>query len=87
MVARVGVHEVETRTDVLVRAVRDEVELEGGSAGGDTVGTGVVGTVQSAVLRTGGGVRAERGVPSVSGVAVRVPARRHRDVGLEPNTP
>ncbi len=47
-------------------------ELEGESvpAGGDAVGTRVVGTVESAVGRTGDTVGAESGVPGVSGVAV-----------------
>lgn len=74
LVARVGLHEVETGADVLVGTAGDEVELERGPAGGDTVGTGVVRSVQSAVGGAGGGVGAQGRVPGVSGVAVGVPA-------------
>lgn len=74
VVARVGVHEVETRTNVLVSAVGDEVEFEGRAGRGDTVGTLVVSTVQSAVGSAGGRVGAEGSVPGVARVAVRVAA-------------
>lgn len=43
---------------------------EGITAGGDTVDAAVVGTINSAVLCTGHGVGAERGIPRASGVAI-----------------
>lgn len=71
LVFAVAGHQVDTRANVLsVRVVLDELESESVSAGGDTVGVGVVGTIDSAVCSTGGGVRANRGVPGVASVTV-----------------
>lgn len=74
VVGRVGVHEVDTRADVLVVAVGDEVQLELVTAGGDTVGTLVVGTVQSALLSARSGIITDGGIPGVALVAVIVSA-------------
>ena len=70
LVGRVACHEVDTRTDVLLGRSGHELEGESVAAGGDAVGTRVVGTVESAVGRTGNTVGAESGIPGVSSVAV-----------------
>lgn len=72
MVGGSAVHEVGTRADVRVRSSGDKVEAESAAAGGDTVGTRVISTIESTVLSTGGRIGAESGVPSVAGVAVGV---------------
>jgi len=72
LVGAVASHEVNTRTDVLLLAVGDKFEGEGIARGGDTVGTRVVGTIESAVLGASVVVGAERGVPSVTGVTVGI---------------
>ena len=52
MVAGVGVHEVDTRDNVLaVRVAGDELQSEGIAAGGDTVGGRILSTLKLAVLR------------------------------------
>ena len=68
------VHEVGSRADIGVRSGGDEVEAEGAAGSGDTVRSGVISTIERAVLGTSGGVGAEGGVPCVSGVAVCVSA-------------
>jgi len=72
LVLGVGLHEVDTRADILVGARGDELEGEGVAAGGNAVGAGVVSTVQSAVGGAGGrvGCGTENGVELVSGVAI-----------------
>lgn len=66
-----GVHEVDTGTDVgRVWAHGDELESERVASGRDTVGTTVVGTIQSTVCSTGLSIGAESGVPAVTIIAV-----------------
>lgn len=65
-------HEVDTRADVFVGALSDEVETEGVAGGGDTIGTGVISTFQSAVCGAIDIVGAVRGVPGVASVAVGI---------------
>ena len=98
VVARVRLHQVDTGPDVLVGAGGHKVELERGAGSGDTVGTSVVGTVQSTVLRARGRRCADGSVPLVTGVAVGVAAggemisqrydsrsaRKHLRGGVEP---
>ena len=74
LIGGIILHEVGPRTDVLaVGIVGDELEGECIAAGGDTIGTAVVGAVESAILHAGRRVGAESRVPGVSGVAVGVP--------------
>lgn len=65
-----GVHEVDTRTNVLAGALSDKLVCEGITAGGDAVGAAVVGTIDSAASCTSHGVGTERGIPRASGVAI-----------------
>jgi hypothetical protein len=71
LVLSVGLHQVETRTNVgRVLALGDELEVQLAAAGGYTVGAGVVGAVDTA---SGGASivgAADGSVPSVTGVAV-----------------
>lgn len=69
-------HEVHTRPDVLLLALSDELEGEGGAGSGNSIGGLVVGSVQSAVLGAGGGGTTQSCVPGVSGVAVSEAGRR-----------
>lgn len=65
------VHKIDTGTDVGgVLTLGDEAEGKGITGSGDTVGSGVVSTIKSAVGSASGWVRAERGVPGVTIVAV-----------------
>lgn len=62
-----GVHEVHARTDVGGGAASsDKLHRKRVAIGIDTVGTGIIATVKSAVGRTGGWVRAEGGIPGVT---------------------
>jgi len=66
-----GVHEIDTGTDVLgVGAVGNELQSEGVSGGGNTIGAAVVCAVKSTVGSACLTVGAERRVPFVAGVAV-----------------
>ena len=67
LVSAVVLEEVDTRADV---AASDELEGKSVTGRGDTVGTGVVGTIKSAVLRAGLRVRTKGSIPLVTGVAV-----------------
>ena len=60
------VHEVDTRADVLLRGLGDELERERVAGGRDTVGALVVGAVERAVSRACHVVGAERGIPGVT---------------------
>lgn len=78
-----ALHEVDTATNVLAeRSLLSEFEGQGAAGGRDTVGSCVVGTLESAVLGAGSGVGAVLGVPSRAGVAVVV---RVGDVVTEPS--
>jgi hypothetical protein len=65
-------HEVDTRTNVGAGALGDKLHGKSVSRGGDTICATVVGTLNGAVLGAGDGVRAEGGIPSVTGVAVGI---------------
>lgn len=68
-----GVHQVDTRTDVLgASGCSDELVGDRITAGSDTIGTRVVGTIDSAVLSASNTIRAEGSIPRVTGVAVGV---------------
>jgi len=67
LILGVVLHKVDSRADV---GAGHELEGEGTTAGGDTVGTRVVGALESAVGRTGDVVGTERAIPSLSSVAV-----------------
>lgn len=64
-----GVHEVETTANVLARALRNELQREGVSAGLNTVGARVISSIQDTVGGASLVIGAERSVPSVSSVA------------------
>ena len=69
LVLCVVLHEVDARTDV---GARHEFEGESAAAGRDTVGTGVVGSLEGAVGDTLGTSWAVTGVPEFARVAVGV---------------
>jgi hypothetical protein len=76
-----SVEEVDTGADVGgVRTNSDEFERQGVTAGSDTVCSSIVGTVDSAVCGASRWVRANSGVPSVTGVAIGGPRG-----GVEPS--
>ena len=67
LVLRVGrVHELDTRTNVLLRGLGDELERERVAGSRDTVGALVVSAVERAVGRAGHIIGAERSVPGVT---------------------
>lgn len=73
LVAGVGsIHQVDSGADVLASALSDELVSERISAGSDTIGSGVVGTIDGAVLGAGHRIRADGGIPSAAGVAIGV---------------
>ena len=73
-------HQVDARADILAIGVgSDELEGEGVAAGGDTIGPGVISTVNSAVRGTGLAIGTGSGVPSVTCVAIGVAA-----LGVDP---
>ena len=80
-----GVHEEDTRSNVLVGARSHKVELERATTGGNTIGASVVGAIKSTVLRARGAIRAERGVPGIAGIAVGISAggMQPSPVGIE----
>lgn len=65
-----GVHQIDTGADVRAGALGDELVGERVTAGGDTVHTGVVSTLDGAVLGTSNGVGTLGVVPFAAGVAV-----------------
>ena len=67
LVGGLVLHEVDTGANVGAGLEREGERVTGG---GDTVGAGVVGAVESAVLGAGSTVRAEGGVPLIASVAV-----------------
>jgi hypothetical protein len=68
-----ALHEVNTAPDVsTVFALGHELECETVRRSGDSVGTGIIGTLQSAVASACSSVGAERGIPFVSVEAVGV---------------
>lgn len=85
LVLGLAAHEVDTRADV---GARDELQSERVAGGRDAVSTLVVGTVEGAVLRASDTVGTERGVPFITGVAVRVSADgvEPAPVGVEDNS-
>ena len=60
------VHEVDTRANVLLRGLGDELERERVTGSRDTVGALVVSAVERAVGRAGHIIGAERSVPGVT---------------------
>lgn len=87
LVFAAGLHQVDTRSDVgAILMLLDELERQIAAGGANTVAAGVVGTIDGALRRTGGGGRANVGVPLVAGVAVgrtRSPLMRPAPVGVE----
>jgi len=71
-VGSVGVHQEDTGTNVGTAALGDELEGQGVTAGGDTIGSGIVGTLKSAVGGAGDIIWAESSIPLVTGVTVGV---------------
>jgi len=69
-VGGIGLHQVDTRSNVGARRLGNELESEGITAGGDTVDTRVIGTFKSAVGGAGDIVRAKSFVPGVTSIAV-----------------
>ncbi len=63
LVGSVGVHEVGSGSDVGVGARSDELQGEGIAGGGDTIGSAVIGTVESAVGSAGGRIGTKGRVP------------------------
>lgn len=90
LVFGIGLHEVDSASDVLLCSGSHKLERKGVTGAVDSVSSGVVGSLHGAVSRTCRGVRAESGIPCVSGVAVgeargRVepaPVRVKNDLGL-----
>ena len=74
LVCAVVLHEVDARTNIRLRRLRDELERERVAGRRDTVSARIVGTLESAVVGTSYWIRAKSGVPCVPGVTVRVPA-------------
>ena len=73
-------HQVDARADILAVGIGgDELESERVAAGGDTIGPGVVSTIDSAVGSTCLAIGTGSGVPSVTCVAVGVAA-----LGVDP---
>ena len=73
LVLGIALHEIQTRTNVGgIATLGDEGQGQGIAAGGDTIGLGVIGTLEHAVLGAVGVLSAEGGVPLVAGVAVLV---------------
>jgi hypothetical protein len=83
----VGLHEIDSTTNVSPRALGEELDGQGVTARGNAVGLLVVGTLESALLGTGSTVRADGGVPGVPGVAVGEAVRdvQPTPVGVEDN--
>lgn len=77
LVGRVAGHEIDTRTDV---RSGNELEGQGIATSGDTIGARVGGTVKRAVRSAGLAIRAESGIPCVSGVAISVAASKQEVV-------
>lgn len=67
-----GLHEVESAANVLGRALGDELERQSIAASCGTVSRGVVGSIENTVRGTALVIRANRRVPGVARVAVRV---------------
>lgn len=65
-------HEVDTRSNVLVRSSRNKVEPERVTRGGDTVCTSVVGTIEGTVGSARHVIWAKSSVPGVSSIAVGI---------------
>ena len=67
----IGIHKIKTRANIgSVRSNGNKCELQRVPACSSTVCGGIIGSLESAVGSTGNIVRAESGIPSVSGVAV-----------------
>lgn len=64
-----GVHKVETTSNVLARALGNELQRQRVSTGLNTISTGVISSIQDTVGGASLVIRAERSVPSVSSVA------------------
>jgi hypothetical protein len=69
LIGRVVCHEVDTRADVRASL---ELESQGITRGGDTVGARVVSTIESAVLSAGNTIGAEGSIERGTGVAVGI---------------
>jgi len=71
LVLGVVLHQVDTRADIgAVLVLGDELEVQGVTAGGDTIGRRVVSAVDAAGLGAALAIRADGGIPLVAGVAV-----------------
>lgn len=64
-----GVHKIETTSNVLARALRNELQRERVSAGLNTISSRVISSIQDTVGGASLVIRAERSIPSVSSVA------------------
>lgn len=61
-VGRVGIHQIDTRSNIGLSAGGDKVELDGGAAGSDAVSPGVVSAIKSTVRSAGSTTGADGGV-------------------------
>lgn len=64
-------HQVNTGADVLLLAIRDELESKGVTGGGDTISCSVVSAIESTVSCASGTTWASRSIPSVSSITIR----------------
>lgn len=64
------IHQVNSRTDILPRALRDKLMCQCIPAGRNTVRAAIVRSIDRTVLRTRDGIRTQCSVPRVAGEAV-----------------
>lgn len=83
----VVLHEIDTGANILLLAIGDKFQRKSVSAGGDTISTRIISTIEGAVLGTSRTIWAKSGVPGITSVTVGVTGggMEPTPVGIENN--